>query len=179
MSKWRQKKDTLISHLPIFYHEAVYERPEFENDWNNHKTFLATLDNDVSEVISEFLNFMTEVFIKEVDRDNKFGYIFSSLFSNFFLTKADPLVHCVYYQSVASEYVASNIACLPKTLDEFFECVEIKECLCTHHNGSKQWLSRRIAEAVSINPIAIGEIEWELHITEDEYKVLKDKYDFM
>jgi len=176
VSKWRQKKNTLINHLPIFYHEAIYERPEFENDWKYHNNFLSTLNNNVSETVSEFLKFMTEVFIKKVDRDNKFGYIFSSLFSNFYLTKAQPKVHCLYYPSVASDYVASNIACLPKTLDEFFECVEVKECLCTYQNGLKQWGSRRIAEVININPKAIGEIEWKLHISEEEYKTLKSEY---
>ncbi|HLF46214.1 MAG TPA: hypothetical protein VI548_07300 [Chitinophagaceae bacterium] len=176
VSKWRQKKDTLINHFPIFYHQAINYRPEFEKDWEYHNDFLKTLTPDVSEVVSEFLNFMTEVFIKEVNRDDKFGYIFSSMFSNYYLTKALPQVHCIYYPSVASEYVASNIACLPKTLDDYFECVDVKECLCTHHNGSKQWLSKRIAEARNINPKAIGKIEWELHISEEEYKNLKQEY---
>lgn len=176
VSKWRQKKDTTLNHFPVFYHEAIYERPGFEEDWEQHKQLLKTLDNDVREVVSEFLNFMTEVFIKQVDKENKFGYIFSALFANYFLTRAEPQVHCINYPSVASEYAASNIACLPKTLDDFFECVEINECLCTHHNGSRQWLSRRIAEAVNINPAAFGEIEWNLNISEQEYRVVKEQY---
>lgn len=176
VSKWKQKKDTLINHLPIFYHEAIYNRPEFEKYWERHNDFLNTLDPNVSEVVSEFLNFMTEVFIKKVSRDDKLGYIFSSLFSNYYLTKGSPQVHCIYYPSVASEYVASNIACLPKTLDDYFECVDVKECICIHHNGSKQWLAKRIAEARNINPKAIGEIEWELNISEDEYRSLKQEY---
>jgi hypothetical protein len=176
VSKWRQKKDTILNHLPIFYHEAIYDKPEFCEDWEHHNKFLKTLNPDVSEVVSEFLNFMTEVFIKEINKDEKSRYIFSSLFSNYYLTKAFPQVHCIYYPSVASEYVASNIACLPKTLDDFFECVDVKECLCTHHNGSKQWLSKRIAEARNINPKAEGDIEWELHISEEEYDNLKQQY---
>jgi hypothetical protein len=176
VSKWKQKKGTLINLFPIFYHEAIYDRPEFEKQWEFHNEFIKTLNSDVNEVVSEFLNFMTEVFIKEVNRDNKLEYIFSSLFSNYYLTKASPQVHCIYYPSVASDYVASNIACLPKTLEDFFECVDVKESLCTHHNGSKQWLSTRIAEAKNVNPKAIGEIEWDLNISEDEYKNLKQKY---
>lgn len=176
VSKWKQKKNTQINHFPIFYHEAIYERTEFKADWENHKYLLTTLNNSAREVVSEFLNFMTEVFIKEVAKDDKFGYIFSSLFSNFYLSKAQPKVHCIYYPSVASNYVASNIACLPETLDEFFECVEINECLCIHHNGSKQWGARRLAEGVNINPLAVGKIEWKLHIPQDEYKAIKDEY---
>jgi len=179
VSKWRQKKDTLINHFPIFYHQAISDRPEFEKDWEHHNDFLKTLNPDVSEVVSEFLNFMTEVFIKKVNKDNKFGYMFSSLFSNYYLTRALPQVHCIYYPSVASEYAASNIACLPKTLDDYFECVDVKECLCIYHNGSKQWLSRRIAEARNINPKAVGEIEWELHISEEEYNNLKQAYNLI
>lgn len=178
VSKWKQKKGTEINHFPIFYHEAIYERPEFEKDWEHHNNLLKSLSPEVREVVSEFLSFMTEVFIKEVNRDDKSGYIFSSLFSNYYLTKVLPQVHCIYYPSVASEYVASNIACLPKTLDNFFECTEVKECLCTHHNGSKQWLSRRIAEVKNVNPKAIGEYEWELHISEEEYNYLKQEYNF-
>lgn len=177
-SKWKQKKGKDLNHFPIFYHPEIYERPEFENDWERHKEFLNSLDPDVGEVVNEFLSFMTEVFIKEVDRGNKVGYIFSALFSNYYLTKVSPQVHCMYYPSVASEYVASNIACLPETLDEFFDCVEVKECVCTHHNGAKQWLSRRVAEVKDINAKAIGSLQWELHVSEEEYQNLKQMYKF-
>src|SRR5690348_3199437 len=78
VSKWRQKKGTSIYHLPIFYNNAIYERPEFEKDWQEHNQLISTLDPNVQEVVSEFLSFMTEVFIKKVDKDNKVGYIFSS-----------------------------------------------------------------------------------------------------
>jgi len=178
VSKWRQKKGKALNHFPIFYHPEIYERPEFEKDWEQHKEFLNSLDPDVSEVVIEFLSFMTEVFIKEVDRGNKVGYIFSALFSNYYLTKVSPQVHCMYYPSVASEYVASNIACLPETLDEFFDCVDVKECVCTHHNGAKQWLSQRVAEVKHVNANAIGSLQWELHVSEEEYQNLKLMYKF-
>lgn len=178
VSKWRQKKEKTLNHFPIFYHPEIYERPEFEKDLQQHTDFLNTLDADVSEVVSEFLNFMTEVFIKEINRESKVGYIFSALFSNYYLTKVSPQVHCIYYPSVASDYVASNIACLPGTLDEFFDCVEVNECLCTHHNGAKQWLSRRLAEVNNVNPNATGDLEWQLNISEGEYQDLKQQYKF-
>lgn len=179
VSKWRQKKGKPLNHFPIFYHPEIYERAEFEKDWQQHTDFLNSLDGNVREVVSDFLSFLTEVFIKEVDREKKAGYIFSSLFANYFLTKASPQIHCIYYPSVASEYVASNIACLPQTLDDFFECVDVKECLCTHHNGAKQWLSRRLAEVNNVNANAIGKIEWQLHISESEYQELKKEYKFI
>jgi hypothetical protein len=180
VSKWKQKEDTLISHFPIFFNERFYNDPNYEEDLLQFMKVKSSLDENVSEVILSFLSLLTDVFMKPVPQEEKIGYLFSALFANVYLTKSNPPVECIYYPSVASDYISRNIACLPETLDKYFTLTEIHESICIKSPAYNEntWLSRRISDAVNINPLAIGDIEWNLNCTTDEYSALKAHYKF-
>ncbi len=181
VSKWKQKEGTLLNHFPIFQNQQFFENPDYEQDVKAYRKVLQSLDENVAEVTSELFNFITEVFMKKVDKNDKLGYLFSALFAKHYLTNDTSNVHCLYYPSVAGHFLSRNIACLPKTLDNYFECVEIHESVCIKEpdEQSQGWLSIRTSDAININPEAIGDIEWKLHISQDEYNNLKSKYKFV
>jgi hypothetical protein len=180
VSKWKQKEGTLLNHLPIFQNQQFFENSDYEEDIKAYKKELSSLDKNVAEVTSELFKFMTEFFMKKVDKNEKLGYLFSALFAKHYLTSDNSKVHCLYYPSVAGHFLSRNIACLPETLDNYFDCVEIHESICIQEPNEQThgWLSIRISDAININPHAVGDIEWKLHTSEDEYNYLKSKYKF-
>lgn len=153
-SKWKQKKNSPISYIPIFHNkELVLSCPEFLEDWNQFVKLLGSLDKNVSEVIKELYNFIAIVFTTPINPDNKKEYIFCSLIADSFMNDKDFGVDCIYYPSVPSGFASSNIALKPHVLDSKFELTEIHESLCTGSPNSimRGWMFHRTATAFEIN----------------------------
>jgi len=179
-SKWKQKENMSLIYFPIFYKQHVALTSEFKNDWKNFLDFVESLDKNLSKVLLELLAFITEVFTKPVSKENKKEYLFSALFSNYYLTNKNSNIQCLYYPSVPCDFVSANIACLPETLDLYFDCVEVIEDIIIKEpdNYSKGWLSVRTAKAIDVSTKAIGEILWTNTKSEDELLELKKVYQF-
>lgn len=176
-SKWMQKQHMPLKYFPVFYKQEVAMASEFKNDWVEYIDFIESLDPNLSKVLLELLAFITEVFIKPVNKDNKVEYLFSALFSHYYLTNKNSNIQCLYYPSVPIGFASSNIACLPETLDSYFECVEVVEdIIIVDHNESRGWLSIRTAEALNVNPNATGKILWSDKKSESEMEELKKMY---
>jgi len=178
-SKWKQKIDMPLRYLPIFYKQEVAQTSEFEKDWNKFIDLINNLDSNLSLVLIELLDFMTEVFTKPVNKGNKNEYLFSALFSNYYLTNPHSNVQCLYYPSVPCNFASSNIACLPQVLDSYFECMEVIEVVIIQapDNYLKGWLSIKTGKAVEVNAKAIGEISWVDTKSKEEMLELKNLYE--
>jgi len=177
-SKWRQKGNTSLFHFPIFYKKDSCIRAEYESDWEYFNEILKSLHPSVSGVTEELLHFMAELFTKNIDKSDKREYLFSALFSRYYLTNSKSNVQCLYYPSVPSDFVSSNLACLPATLDKYFDCIEVKEDVIIKAPDifSKGWLSRQIAKANPVSPMAEGSICWENVIDEAELTDLRIRF---
>ena len=163
VSKWKQKNDTFIHHYPIFFRKNLnLVSPEFINDYNRILEILRKLNKNTSDVYEEILDFMSEEFQKQVTSEAKINYLVSALFSNLLLNNPKYGIKCLYYPSVAAKFAASNIACLPEVLDAFFDCINVEESMVISDPHNKNgWFTKEIRSVKSVNPLAIGPINWE------------------
>jgi len=160
-SLWKQKQDTSIWYVPIFYKKLIVESTtEFFEDWKMYQKYLESLEKNVSIVVREVCDFIATVFTTKVDPNNKVEYLFSAIISDIYLNDPAHNVDCIYYPSVAGDFVASNIAIKPKVLENSFEIKEINESFCIRSELGKQWGSYRTAKAININP-KNDLIEWQ------------------
>lgn len=153
-SKWRQKKNTPISYIPIFHNkELILSTREFLEDWNQYVALLGSLNKNVSIVIKELYNFITTVFITPVNPEYKKEYIFCSLFADLFMNDKNFGVDCIYYPSVPSKFASSNIALKPHILDSHFDLIEIDESVCigSPNKSMRGWMFHNTATAIEID----------------------------
>lgn len=167
-SIWQQKQNTQITYLPIYHKESIIlTTSEFTEDWKNYQSYLGTLDKNVAVVVEEIYDFIATVFTTQVNPLNRIEYLFSAIISDIFMNDSKFNVDCIYYPSVAGDFVASNIAVKPKVLDNLFNLVEINESFCSYSDANKRWLSYRTGKAINID--RNGEnIKWQTETIYDE-----------
>ncbi len=161
-SFWQQKQGMRISHLPIFHKEELMtSTTQYFDDWNNYADLLGQLDSNVRKLVSELYKFITEAFIAPVNPNNKIEYIFSAVFADFFTNHPDYGVDALYYPSVPSGYISSNIALKPEILESHFELVEVHDSICigSRESGLGGWMSHRTGTAISPS-LATNELTW-------------------
>jgi hypothetical protein len=177
-TRWQQKAESRILHIPIFHNEQlVSSTSEFKNDWDQYKELLKQLDANVSKVVWALYGFITEVFTTPVNPNNKIEYIFSALFANHFLNDAAHGVDCLYYPSVPSGYISSNIALKPSILEKHFDLIEVTESICvgSKESGLRGWMSFRSGQVK--NPsIKKNDLIWDNVLPDDEEvnKIIKE-----
>ena len=179
-SAWQQKEGMRISYLPIFHKEELFEyTTEFIDDWNNYVDFLGQLDSNVRKIVSELYEFITDAFLAPINPNNKIEYIFSAVFADFFMHHPDFGVDALYYPSVPSRYISSNLALKPGVLESHFELVDIHESVCigSRESGTPGWMSHRTGTAISPS-ISDIEINWRHELPPENdlntHKIIRD-----
>ena len=110
--------------------KLAYSNPvELLDIYNNYKTVLASLQKNTREVVENFYELIIKSFTKQVDVNNKKGYLFSALISDLLLSNEELKIDAIYYPSAKNNGSTMNIAVKPNIIDTRFEITKIAEAI--------------------------------------------------
>ena len=168
ISKWKHKVGVLFNLLVLCQDKEISENypNQLLEEYNGYETWLNKLDENTKIVIENIFKLIIKAFTRKVSYQNKQGYLFSALISNYFFYHSNVTVDAIYYPSVPNTGWAMNLAIKPDVFDLKFELMEITESVCCKH-GNNQWMN--IATATSVGYDKLGNLIWKSVPITDDY----------
>lgn len=179
MSHWQLKKDqTLNLFIVCQDKEIALKNPDELCDfYNQYLEMLGQLQDNTREVVKAFYRFVVKAFTREVNPNNKQGYLFSALLTDL-IFKHEPQIDAIYYPSIPNNGSAMNIAVKPNVLDKKFEMVEASEFVMMQspNPDSSGWYSAKTATCKQYDQNSLT-LNWEDYFSpphDPVHQIMKD-----
>ncbi len=130
LTEWHLKPGKSLLGTCIFHHpDVVSANKESKEAYDGYLLEMEKTDPILAQIVDSILKFLTEEYIKPVQKDKPREYLFSAHFSSVLLKSKSPegqRIEAIMYPSVQNKYEVTNIAIVNSIVLDRFDLISVR-----------------------------------------------------